>query len=29
MGTESAYTFVSCWNANEAVPGTLLAQAKA
>ena len=24
VGTEASLTFVSCWNANEAVPGTLL-----
>jgi glycine C-acetyltransferase len=26
VGTESALSFVSCWNANEAVPGTLLGE---
>ena len=27
VGTESSLSFVSCWNANEAVPGTLLGEA--
>ena len=26
VGTESSLSFVSCWNANEAVPGTLLGE---
>jgi glycine C-acetyltransferase len=26
VGTEAALSFVSCWNANEAVPGTLLGE---
>ncbi|HEX5633990.1 MAG TPA: aminotransferase class I/II-fold pyridoxal phosphate-dependent enzyme, partial [Gemmatimonadales bacterium] len=26
VGTEASLSFVSCWNANEAVPGTLLGE---